>query len=228
MPEDSTTGPHGNLPHTDRPRLVSKGLRRTWSGPFPSLRRILLVLVLAGGLASVAQGQARAAQARSVAANVPIAARGDRAPALGRSSSGYWLAASDGGVYAFGDAHFHGSTGGIALAHPIIGMAATPDGQGYWLVGSDGGVYAFGDAHFHGSTGGIALAHPLSASPPSVRMTGWSRRTTSMATTTWPVFPAQRTAGAWPSTHRARQSTTAAALGTRPCWSTPAAPITPT
>ena len=52
--------------------------------------------------------------------------------------------------------------------------------------------------------------------------------TTSMATTTWPMCPARRTVGAWPSTHRATQSTTAAALGTRRCWSTPVAPTTPT
>ena len=43
--------------------------------------------------------------------------------------------------------------GAIALNKPIVGMAATPDGQGYWLVASDGGVFSFGDAAFHGSTG---------------------------------------------------------------------------
>ena len=59
---------------------------------------------------------------------------------------GYWLVASDGGVFSFGDAQFHGSTGGIALNKPIVGMAATPDGGGYWLVASDGGVFSFGDA----------------------------------------------------------------------------------
>ena len=131
MSEDSTGRRHGRLAHTDWPRLVSKGLRRTWSGPFPSLRRILLVLVLAGVLASVAQGQARAAQARTGAAKVPIAARVDRRPALGQSSSGYWLVASDGGIFAFGDAHFYGSTAGVALASPFVGIAATPDGKGY-------------------------------------------------------------------------------------------------
>jgi hypothetical protein len=49
---------------------------------------------------------------------------------------------------------FHGSTGGIHLNQPIVGMAATPDGHGYWLVASDGGIFAFGDATFEGSTGG--------------------------------------------------------------------------
>ena len=48
---------------------------------------------------------------------------------------GYWLVASDGGVFTFGDAGFFGSTGNIALNQPIVGMAATPAAKGYWLVG---------------------------------------------------------------------------------------------
>ena len=71
-------------------------------------------------------------------------------------SSGYWLVASDGGIFTFGDAQFYGSTGAIHLNRPIVGMAATPSGHGYWLVASDGGIFSFGDAHFYGSTGGIA------------------------------------------------------------------------
>ena len=43
---------------------------------------------------------------------------------------GYWLVASDGGVFSFGDAAFHGGTGGQHLNRPIVGMAATPDGLG--------------------------------------------------------------------------------------------------
>ena len=61
--------------------------------------------------------------------------------------------ASDGGIFAFGDAAFFGSTGGTHLNQPIVGMAATPDGRGYWLVAADGGIFAFGDAAFFGSTG---------------------------------------------------------------------------
>jgi len=67
--------------------------------------------------------------------------------------AGYWLVASDGGIFAFGDAGFQGSTGAMHLAQPIVGMAPTPDGAGYWLVASDGGIFAFGDAGFQGSTG---------------------------------------------------------------------------
>jgi hypothetical protein len=71
---------------------------------------------------------------------------------------GYWLVASDGGIFAFGDAPFYGSTGAMRLNKPIVGMAPTPDGGGYWLVASDGGIFAFGDAPFDGSTGGASVS----------------------------------------------------------------------
>src|SRR5207253_2299114 len=77
------------------------------------------------------------------------------------SGVGYWLVASDGGVTAFGDAAFLGSTGDMSLNHPIVGMAATPSGIGYWLVAADGGIFAFGDAAFLGSTGDMSLNHPI-------------------------------------------------------------------
>jgi hypothetical protein len=39
---------------------------------------------------------------------------------------GYYMVASDGGIFAFGDATFHGSTGGSPLNAPIVGMAVAP------------------------------------------------------------------------------------------------------
>jgi outer membrane protein assembly factor BamB len=75
--------------------------------------------------------------------------------------SSYWVLASDGGIFTFGDATFFGSTGNIHLNDPIVGMAATPDGKGYWLVASDGGIFTFGDATFAGSTGNIHLNDPI-------------------------------------------------------------------
>jgi hypothetical protein len=36
---------------------------------------------------------------------------------------GYWLVGADGGVFAFGDAPFDGSTAQIRLAAPIRGIA---------------------------------------------------------------------------------------------------------
>ncbi len=74
---------------------------------------------------------------------------------------GYWLVASDGGVFSFGDAQYYGSTGAMVLNKPIVGMASTPDGKGYWLVASDGGVFSFGDAQYYGSTGAMVLNKPI-------------------------------------------------------------------
>jgi subtilase family serine protease len=74
---------------------------------------------------------------------------------------GYWLVASDGGIFSFGHAGFYGSTGALTLNRPIVGMAQTPDGGGYWLVASDGGIFSFGDAGFHGSTGALRLNRPI-------------------------------------------------------------------
>src|SRR5688572_12432377 len=68
---------------------------------------------------------------------------------------GYWLAASDGGIFSFGDAQFFGSTGAIKLNQPIVGMTAHPFLEGYWLVATDGGVFAFGSSGFWGSLGNI-------------------------------------------------------------------------
>jgi hypothetical protein len=77
------------------------------------------------------------------------------------SGRGYWLAGSDGSVFTYGDAGFHGSLGAAHLNQPIVGMAATPTGRGYWLAASDGGVFTFGDAGFHGSLGAIHLNQPI-------------------------------------------------------------------
>jgi hypothetical protein len=77
------------------------------------------------------------------------------------NGQGYWLVASDGGIFAFGAAGFYGSTGGTHLNKPIVGIDVSPDGKGYWLVASDGGIFAFGDATFDGSTGGTHLNEPI-------------------------------------------------------------------
>jgi hypothetical protein len=74
---------------------------------------------------------------------------------------GYWLLSRDGGVFSFGTAAFHGSTGGMRLNRPVVGMAATPTGAGYWLVAGDGGIFSFGDAGFFGSTGALRLRAPV-------------------------------------------------------------------
>jgi hypothetical protein len=75
-------------------------------------------------------------------------------------TSGYWLAAADGGVFALG-VPFFGSAANLNLARPVVAMAATLDGRGYWLVASDGGIFTFGDAGFYGSTGNMHLNRPI-------------------------------------------------------------------
>ena len=85
------------------------------------------------------------------------------------SGKGYWLVASDGGIFSFGDAGFFGSTGAIKLNRPIVGMAPTPSGEGYWLVASDGGIFTFGDARFHGSLGRAKLNGRIVGIAPSDR-----------------------------------------------------------
>jgi hypothetical protein len=75
--------------------------------------------------------------------------------------TGYVLAASDGGVFTFGGAPFCGSTGGMRLNAPIVGIAQAPASGGYWEVASDGGIFAFGGAGFYGSMGGQSLNRPI-------------------------------------------------------------------
>lgn len=99
-----------------------------------------------------ASALAVSSEAQAAALNFPIVGM-----AVTPSGDGYWLVASDGGIFAFGDAVFHGSTGNIVLNQPIVGMSPDPSGTGYWLVASDGGIFAFGGAPYLGSTGAIAL-----------------------------------------------------------------------
>jgi hypothetical protein len=81
-------------------------------------------------------------------------------------SSGYWLAATDGGVFSFGHAIFQGSLGSVRLNRPVVGMATDPATGGYWLVASDGGVFTF-NSPFYGSTGGVQLSQPVVGMAPT-------------------------------------------------------------
>ncbi len=80
---------------------------------------------------------------------------------------GYWLAATDGGVFAFGHAGFFGSAGALALRQPVVAVAPTRDDRGYWMVASDGGIFAYGDAGFYGSMGGQPLNRPIVGMAPT-------------------------------------------------------------
>jgi hypothetical protein len=82
------------------------------------------------------------------------------------ASHGYWLVGSDGGIFTFGSAQFHGSTGSLPLQRPMVGIVPTTDDGGYWLDASDGGVFAFGDSRYYGSVPGLGL-HPAGSGQPN-------------------------------------------------------------
>jgi hypothetical protein len=73
----------------------------------------------------------------TAATAAPGTALGDlNAPIVGiaatPSGQGYWLVASDGGVFSFGDAPFEGSDGGTPRVAPAVGIAGRPGG--YWIA----------------------------------------------------------------------------------------------
>ena len=75
--------------------------------------------------------------------------------------SGYRFTASDGGIFAYGNQPFCGSTGSIHINQPVVGIANTADAGGYWTVARDGGIFSFGDARFYGSAGSLRLNKPV-------------------------------------------------------------------
>ena len=129
-----------------------------------------------------------------------------------KDHGGYWLDASDGGVFSFGDTQFYGSIPGLglhpagsglpnSLNAPIVGMVPSNDDGGYFMVASDGGVFAFGDAHFAGSCPGIggcsgaAVAVMPDASGNGywlVTQTATSTPSATPRTTALPATPAPR------------------------------------
>ena len=78
------------------------------------------------------------------------------------SGKGYWLVASDGGVFAFGDARFAGSRAGLPHA-PIIALARNPVGPGYLLASDNGQIFTFGGAPFGGTLSTIGVQGHVSA-----------------------------------------------------------------
>ena len=118
--------------------------------------------------------------------NAPVV---DMAPTP--DGTGYWLVASDGGIFAFGDAAFHGSMGGHHLNAPVVGMAADGATGGYWLVG-------YRRRH-------LRLRRPLprldrQPASSTSRSTGWPPRPTAAATGWWPPTAASSPSATPPST----------------------------
>jgi len=72
------------------------------------------------------------------------------------TGKGYWLAAAEGLVAAYGDAAFYGDPFGL-LNMPASSIASHPTEYGYAVAAEDGGVFAFGGVAFHGSLPGIGV-----------------------------------------------------------------------
>jgi hypothetical protein len=133
-------------------RLVADACSGTTVAPGSSCTMSLVFVPGAGGFRS---------GVLQVADSGPGSPQTDALSGRGGTFNGYWLGATDGGIFAFGGAGFFGSAGAVKLNKPVVGLAATPDGRGYWEVASDGGVFTFGSAAFLGSTGSLKLNKPI-------------------------------------------------------------------
>lgn len=129
---------------TDPSRADSRTGFRSWA------RR----LAIPAGLAVMATVFGAAASPSPREAHAQTVAKAD-------SGDGYWLVASDGGVFTYGDAGFFGSAGDLDLKEPITDIVPTPTKRGYWLVARDGGVFSYGDAKFFGSPASLKLKSPI-------------------------------------------------------------------
>lgn len=98
----------------------------------------------------------RASTSQTYGAPMPwtVAASGYNDPTAA-NETGYWVAADDGQVFAFGDARVHDTLNSPYQpsgfpTFPITSIVQHPDGQGYWLLQTNGAVYAYGSAQFEG------------------------------------------------------------------------------
>ena len=105
-----------------------------------SLFALCLVALLAASVVPLAVGSGVPGRLGSAAKS----AEAEESPPL-RPGPAYWLAAADGGVFAFGRAAYAGSAADAGLQRAVVGVASTNSANGYWLVARDGGVFAFGD-----------------------------------------------------------------------------------
>ena len=159
-----------------------------FSGCTPSTLPASITLQYAGGTTAMLEGTPKAGdggiytvclnasngvdpaatQVFTLTVNAPAASTPPPPPPPPAPTHGYWLVGSDGGIFTFGSALFHGSTGSLHLQRPVVGITPTSDRGGYWLVASDGGIFAFGDAGFHGSIPGGGLNPAGSGLPHSL------------------------------------------------------------
>ncbi|MFN8034589.1 MAG: hypothetical protein U0V73_01455 [Acidimicrobiia bacterium] len=136
-----------------RPKLVSvsrDGGQGSGTGPVMGTDGRFIAFVSAGALTVDKNNQ-----------NTEVYVYDRNGVPLPQAAGPVWLAAADGGVFAYGGAQFYGSMGGTRLNQPVTGIGTTPDQGGYWLTASDGGIFSFGNAQFFGSMGGTPLNKPV-------------------------------------------------------------------
>lgn len=155
--------PSGRMDGSTREWSVAGGLASALMAPVAVIALVVAVTIVAPGTSAGSVHAVRAVRAvRANAAAPPTSNRLIVASATDPATGGYWLAATDGGVFSFG-APFEGSAGGLLLRSPVVGMAPTIDGFGYRQVAADGGIFAYGSASFLGSMGGLPLNQPVVA-----------------------------------------------------------------
>ena len=138
---------------------LSVGAPATQSG-FPGLTNGTTYTFAVTAANGAGSGPAASSNAVTPAAPLPPAPPpGPPAPSppapLPATGQGFWMASSTGAIYPFGAAQQLGSTAGIRLNQPVVGIAATPSGNGYWMTATDGGIFNFGDAAFFGAVPGL-------------------------------------------------------------------------
>jgi Tol biopolymer transport system component len=165
LPAVQSASPGGLRPGTDDTVITVKGSGFSPStelnfGPGVTIKKIAFV---SGNQldVTVAVASDAALGTRDVVLTNPDGDQSTCVKCFSVKVAGFWMVASDGGIFTVGDAKFLGSTGAAKLNKPIVGMTATRSGSGYWMVASDGGIFSFGDARFFGSTGDIKLNQPI-------------------------------------------------------------------
>jgi hypothetical protein len=89
------------------------------------------------------------------------------------TGKGYLLVGADGGVFAFGDARFHGSCPQIhGCSGSVVAVVPATGELGYWVVTSTGHVYAFGNAGYLGAP--TLVSAPVTGAVPSASGRGYA------------------------------------------------------
>ena len=103
---------------TSCPALVSMSATRAPTRPQPMMMMNVFDLPVRYRCSPPAERAGSYGSASALSLSKPVV--GMAATPDGR---GYWLVASDGGVFTFGDAGFFGSAASLHLNKPIVGMA---------------------------------------------------------------------------------------------------------